>query len=106
MFKGVIELDGNSIRKFDKGDIVLCKKYSVEQRVVIDTHGFRIEPYIDDHWFNRKAYISGTYKQIMDKELGEDFEDRDEYKITFLDDNCSLSWISGNDLILLMKSST
>lgn len=55
------------MRRFNKGDVVLCKKFSVEERIIIDTSGIRTEPYIDDYWFNRKAYISGTYKQMMEK---------------------------------------
>lgn len=94
------------MRRFDKGDVVLCKRYSIEQRVIIDASGYRIEPYIDDHWFNRKAYISGTYKQMMEEKLGGTFEDKNEYQLTFLDDNHTLAWVHGDDLILLMKSST
>lgn len=92
------------MRKFDKGDIVLCKKFTIEQRISINENGLRIEPYIGDYWFNRKAYISHTYKEYMDDILGCSHEDKDEYQITFLDDNNTLAWVSGNDLILLMKS--
>ena len=46
------------MRKFDKGDVVLCKKFSIEHKLSFNTNGLRIEPYIDDYWFNRKAYIS------------------------------------------------
>ena len=94
------------MRKFNKDDVVICKRYSIEQRVIIDASGYRIEPYIDDHWFNRKAYISGTYKQMMEEKLGGTFEDKNEYQLTFLDDNHTLAWVHGDDLILLMKSST
>ena len=93
------------MRKFNVGDIVLSKKYSVEQQMVFDGNGcFRFEPYIDDYFFNRKAYISGTYKQIMEARFNEPFEDKDEYQITFLDNGTTLVWVSGNDLILLMKN--
>ena len=50
------------MRKFDKGDVVLCKKFSIEHMLSFNTNGLRVEPYIDDYWFNRKAYISHTYK--------------------------------------------
>lgn len=92
------------MRKFNKGDVVLCKKFSIEQRMHIDENGLRIEPYIDDYWFNRKSYISHTYKEYMDKTLGCSHEDKDEYELIFLDDNSTLAWVSGDDLILLMKS--
>lgn len=91
------------MRQFNKGDLVLCKKFNIEHKVVIDINGIRTEPYIDDHWFNRKAYILHTYKEYMDETLGSSHEDRDEYKLRFLDDNHTLAWVSGNDLILLMK---
>ena len=45
-----------------------------------------------------------TYKEYMDKTLGNINEDKDEYELRFLDDNSTLAWISGADLILLMKS--
>ena len=92
------------MRKFNKGDVVLCKKFSIEQRMYIDENGLRIEPYIDDYWFNRKPYISHTYKEYMDDTLGCSHEDKDEYELRFLDDNSTLAWVSGDDLILLMKS--
>lgn len=62
-----------------------------------------LEPYIDDTWFNRKAIISKIYKEYMDKVLGGDYEDRDEYEITFLDNGTSLAWVDGNDLILISR---
>ena len=92
------------MRKFDKGDVVLCKKFSIEHRLSFNTNGLRVEPYIDDYWFNRKAYISHTYKEYMDKTLGNINEDKDEYKLRFLDNNSTLAWVSGADLILLMKT--
>lgn len=92
------------MRKFDKGDVVLCKKFSIEQRISINENGLRIEPYIDDNWFNRKAYVSYTYKEYMDYTLDCSHEDKDEYELRFLDDNSTLAWVSGDDLILLMKS--
>ena len=91
------------MRKFNKGDVVLCKKFSIEHRLSFNTNGLRIEPYIDDYWFNRKAYISHTYKEYMDKTLGDINEDKDEYELRFLDDNSTLAWVSGADLILLMS---
>ena len=39
----------------------------------------------------------------MDKTLGGTNEDKDEYELRFLDDNSTLSWVYGDDLILLMK---
>lgn len=90
------------MRKFNIGDIVLSKRYSIEQGMVFDCNGcWRIEPYIDDYFFNREAYISGTYKSIMESKLGGSYEDKDEYQITFLDNNTTLAWVSGDDLILL-----
>ena len=40
----------------------------------------------------------------MDKTLGNINEDKDEYELRFLDDNSTLAWVSGADLILLMKT--
>lgn len=92
------------MRKYNRGDVVLCKKYSVESRMIQDLSGFKFEPYIDDSYFNRKAYISGTYKEIMEEKFGKgDYTDKDEYQITFLDNNSTLAWVDGDDLILLMR---
>lgn len=40
-------------------------------------NGVRIEPYIDDYWFNRKAYILSTYKEKMETYFGVLYEDRE-----------------------------
>lgn len=91
-------------RRFNKGDIVLCKKFSVGLNLVIDDAGMHSSPYIDDRFFNRRAYIEYTYKECMERMLGVVNEDKDEYSIVFLDDGNSLSWVSGDDLILLMRA--
>ena len=89
------------MRRHNIGDIVLCKKYSVEMMIHyrIDKPGCTTEPYINDRWFNRKAEIIDTFKNYMDTLFGTDTEDRDEYKIRFLDDDATLAWVSGEDLI-------
>ena len=61
----------------------------------------RTEPIIEDCFFNRKAIVSKVYKEYMDKTLGENHEDKNEYEITFLDDFTTLSWVSGKDLIFV-----
>ena len=91
-------------RRFNKGDIVLCTKFSIEQNMVIDESGIKVVPCVDDTWFNRNAYISGVYKECMEQKLGGIYEDKDEYEITFLDDGNSLAWVSGNDLTLMMRN--
>ena len=92
-------------RIFNRGDVVLCKKYSIEHRVIIGTaSGIQIEPYIDDRYFNRKAYISGTYKDVMEKVHGIPYPDEDKYEITFMDDNNTIAWIDGEDLVLVMRN--
>lgn len=91
-------------RRFNKGDIVLCTKFSIEQNMVIDESGIKVVPCVDDTWFNRKAYISGVYKEYMEQELGGTYEDKDEYEITFLDDGNTLAWVSGNELTLMMRN--
>lgn len=93
------------MRKFNKGDVVICVKYDVGQRLGIDNTGINTITYINDTYFNRKAYISGTYKEIMMKKSDNntDFEDKDEYQITFLDDNSTLAWVKGDELVLLMS---
>lgn len=93
------------MRKFQKGDVVLCKKFEIKQKLCIYPDRTSFEPYIDDTYFNRKAYISKTYKEHMDKALGVLHEDRDEYEITFLDTGNTLAWLSGEDLILLLRRS-
>lgn len=89
------------MRKFNIGDIVLSTVYSIEKKIVLNENGFRVEPYIEDRFFNRTAYISGTYKSIMESRLGIPFDDKDEYQITFLDDNNTLSWVSSDNLVLI-----
>lgn len=91
-------------RKFNKGDIVLCTQFSIGQNRVIDECGIKIVPCIDDGYFNRRAYISKTYKECMEQTLGGIYEDKDEYEITFLDDGNSLAWVKGKDLVLLMRN--
>lgn len=92
------------IRKFNKGDIVLCTKFSIENMIQIDASGLKSIPYVDDRFFNRRAYISKTFKEYMDKALGVSHDERDEYEITFLDDGNSLAWVSVNNLVLILKA--
>lgn len=80
------------MRKFQKGDVVLCKKFEVAQKLCIHPDGMSFEPYIDDTYFNRKAYISNISEQ-----------DKDKYEITFLDDGTAFAWVNGDDLILLLR---
>lgn len=89
--------------KYQKGDIVLCKKFEIGQKLCIGPNGMSYQPFIDDTYFNRKAYISKTYKEYMEKTLESAYEDKDEYEITFLDDGHSLSWVAGEDLIFLLR---
>lgn len=89
---------------FKTGDIVICKKYGVSQRLVFDSDGARVENYIDDYFFNREAIIENTYKEAMEKhfknDLHEEFQDKDEYTIRFLDDNTTLAWLEAKELVL------
>lgn len=91
-------------RKFNKGDIVLCTKFSIEQNMIIDESGIKVVPCVNDTWFNRKAYVSKVYKEYMEQTLGGTYEEKDEYEITFLDDENSLAWVEGKDLVLLMRN--
>lgn len=91
------------MRKFDKGDVVLCKKFDVCQKMVFTKNGMMFEPYIEKSFFDRKAYISKTYKEYMDKILNVPHKDEDKYEITFLDNSESLAWVNGDDLISLLK---
>lgn len=90
--------------KFKKGDIVICKKHEVSQKLVCDKNGARIENYIDDYFFNREAMIEYTYKERMEEQfkndLHEEFEDKDEYGIKFLDDGTTLAWVEAKELVL------
>lgn len=36
---------------FKNGDIVICKKHEISQKLVYDANGMRIENYIDDYFF-------------------------------------------------------
>lgn len=89
---------------FKTGDIVICKKHEVGQKLVCDAKGIRIENYIDDYFFNREAVIENTYKEAMEEhfknDLHEEFEDRDEYVIRFLDNNTTLAWLNADELVL------
>ena len=89
---------------FKKGDIVICKKHEVSQKLVCDSSGMRIENYIDDYFFNREAVIEYTYKERMEEhfknDLHEEFEDKDEYGIKFLDDGTTLAWLDADELVL------
>lgn len=89
---------------FKKGDIVICKKYEVSQKLVFDANGMRIENYIDDYFFNREAVIENTYKEAMEEhfknDLHEEFEYKDEYTIRFLDNNTTLAWLTADELVL------
>ena len=58
--------------KYQKGDIVLSKKFEVSRKICIGPDQVSMEPYIDDIYFNRKAFISEVYKEYMDKVLGGD----------------------------------
>ena len=80
------------IRKFNKGDIVLCTKFSIENMIQIDASGLKSIPYVDDRFFNRRAYISKTFKEYMDKALGVSH------------DGNSLAWVSANNLVLILKA--
>lgn len=90
-------------RKFDKKDIVLCTKLNIGSKLQIDGSGLNLIPYLDDVFFNRRAYISETYKEYMDKTLGVSRDEKDEYEITFLDNGRSLAWVHGRDLVLILK---
>lgn len=89
---------------FKKGDIVICKKNDISQKLVYDANGMRIENYIDDYFFNREAVIEHTYKEKMEEhfknDMHEEFEDKDEYEIKFLDNNTTLAWVGADELVL------
>lgn len=89
---------------FKTGDIVICKKHEISQKLVCDSKGIRVENYIDDYFFNREAVIENTYKEAMEKhfknDLHEEFEDKDEYTIRFLDNNTTLAWLEADELVL------
>lgn len=89
---------------FKKGDIVICKKHEISQKLVCDSSGMRIENYIDDYFFNREAVIEYTYKECMEEhfrnDIHEGFEDKDEYSIRFLDNNTTLAWVEADELVL------
>lgn len=89
---------------FKTGDIVICKKHSVAQKLVCDSKGIRIENYIDDYFFNREAVIENTYKEAMEErfknDLHEEFKDEEEYIVRFLGDNTTLAWLKAEELVL------
>lgn len=92
------------MKTFKTGDIVICKKHNVGQKLVCDSKGIRIENYIDDYFFNREAVIENTYREAMEEhfknDLHEEFQDKDEYRVRFLDDNTTLAWIKAEELVL------
>lgn len=89
---------------FKKGDVVICKKHKVEQKIVCDAKGMRVENYIDDYFFNREAVIEYTYKEYMEEhfknDLHEEFKDKDEYVIRFLDNDTTLAWVRADEIVL------
>lgn len=85
---------------FKKGDIVICKKHEVSQKLVCGTNGIKIENYIDDYFFNREAAIEYTYQECMLEHGFENPEDKDEYSIKFLDDGTTLAWLTADELVL------
>lgn len=84
---------------FKKGDVVICKKHEVSQKLVFDENGARVENYIDDYFFNREAVIEYTYKERMLAHGFESAEDKDEYGIKFLDNGKTLAWLNADDLV-------
>lgn len=88
---------------FKKGDVVICKKCEVRERLIFDAKGMRVENYIDDSCFNREAVIEYTRRESKLACGFENPEDKDEYSIRFLDDNSSLAWVSASDLISKVK---
>lgn len=79
-------------KMFNKGDVVICIKFDIEQKTMIDNFGIRSEPYIEDQWFNRRAYISDVD------------ENENKYKITFLDNGYTLAWVNEEELVMLLLS--
>lgn len=55
-------------------------------------------------FFNREAVIEYTYKEKMEEhfknDLHEEFEDKDEYEIKFLDNKTTLAWVGADELVL------
>lgn len=86
--------------KFQKGDIVICKKCTVGQKMVFDGNGFRYENYIDTTYFNREAVIDETWKECALRNGLGDHEDKEEYSLKFLDNENCAAWFTDNDLIL------
>ena len=88
------------MRKFNVGDKVLCLKYELSEQAVFGKGYFGMHKYVDDEFFGREAVISDTYKNVMDKRLGYEHEDKDEYEITFLDTGEKAAWFNGDELVL------
>lgn len=86
--------------KFKKGDIVICKKFTVGQKIVFATDGISTENCIDDCYFNREAVIEYTHKECMLKCGVKEPEDKGEYGIRFLDNGELLAWLTDDELIL------
>jgi len=98
------QIGGFIMTTFKTGDIVICKKHSVAQKLVCDSKGIRIENYIDDYFFNREAVIENTYKEAMEErfknDLHEELKDEEEYIVRFLGDNTTLAWLKAEELVL------
>lgn len=91
--------------KYKKGDVVICTKFDIGQNIVFNNNsGIRYENCVDDRFFNREAVIVKTSKDCMLEHLTEfddksQVQDREEYEIMFSDNNTTLAWVDGKDLI-------
>lgn len=93
------------MRKYNFGDKVICIKFDVAPAMHITANGLTFKNQINRNWFNREAIICKTYKEYMDKYYGcNDYEDKDEYEIQFLDDKTTLAWVTGDELVAVYPS--
>lgn len=84
---------------FKKGDVVICTRFKVSERLVVDKDGIRMEKYVDDHYFNREAIVTCAFKDYHFEHGTVAQNDKDEYEIEFTDNHTRLAWVSGKDLV-------
>lgn len=85
---------------FKKGDIVICKKYTVGEYLSADGYGMRYENYIDACYFNREAVVKETYKELMQRKGFDCKDDKNEYVLQFLDNGSECAWFDAKDIVL------
>lgn len=93
------------MRKFNIGDRVLCIKYEITQEVIVCPKGFEIRKAVDKRYFGKEAVILNTIKNVKEKQGFENYEDRAEYELLFINNGEKAAWFTDDDLLPLVDFS-